>query len=433
MIPSSWFDGPLLYGWLIIGLLIMAILYWRQGSKEVVGFLPMYVLFAALIYFLLPRIQVSGINPEDPSGALINVGLAIRGWGFCLLLAMASAVALSYVRCKQLAFDFDQILSLAFWMIVSGIFGARLFYIIQKWDQFAAANLSDLIAKLADATKGGMVAYGSLIGGIVGAAIYFWISKKDWRKQMDIVAPAMILGLAIGRVGCLMNGCCYGGVCELPIGIEFPAGSPPYFHQLYHGQLIGIEGTIDEEDVDQEYPLLVQSVAPNSIANKIKDEDKDESKVEAGDRISIRGIPDPLYFRGAHGQDLDIDKSISINFANKKQISISIKDLPASSLKVHPVQIYSAINAALLAALLWFYFPFRNFDGEVFAILLIIYPVARYLLETIRVDEGGQLNTKITISQWVSMAVIVAGFSLWIWARKNDGPSSKDTTPVAST
>lgn len=424
MIPSSWFDGPLLIGWLILGLIIMTFLYFRHGTKELVGFLPMYALFAAVIYFLLPRIQVSGLNPEDPSGALINAGLAIRGWGFCLLLAMASAVGLLYIRCKQLDFDFDSILSLAFWMIVIGIAGARLFYIIQKWDQFAATNLNDLITKLLDATKGGMVVYGSLIGGMVGAAVYFWISKIDWRKSLDIVAPAMVLGLAIGRIGCLMNGCCYGGVCDSQFGIEFPAGSPPYFHQLYHGQLIGIQGEMDEEN---RYPLLVKSVEPNSIAAT------DEFKIEPGDRLNIQPNNDPLYFRGVHQKNLDIDKrSIVINFAGDKKntVEIPIKNLPSSSLKVHPTQIYSAIAAALLAAFLWLYFPFRKFDGEVFAILLIIYPIARFILEAIRVDEGGQLNTTLTISQWISMVTVLLGFALWAWARNNETFGNRPGSPA---
>lgn len=425
-IPSSWFEGPLLYGWLVIGLVIMVILYLRQGkTKEVYDFLPMYLIIAAVIYFLLPRIQVPGINPENPSGEMINIGLAIRGWGFCLLSAMGCAVAIIYVRCRQTGFDFDKILSLTFWMIVVGIVGARMFYIIQKWDQFASNNIGDLVGKLVDATKGGMVVYGSLIGGMVGAGVYFWLTKIDWRKSMDIVAPAMVLGLAIGRIGCLMNGCCFGGVCDTPMGIEFPAGSPPYLQQLYRGELIGLE--TEEDSEDPRYPLKVLAVVENSIAAK--------EGVRAGDSIGLWG-PDPERFRAVHQQKYTMDAAAH-NFIitiksqeNADPSSIPLKDLPSHSLKIHPTQIYSAIAAALLTAFLWFYYPFRKFDGEVFALLIIIYPIARFLLEAIRSDEAGQLNTDFTISQIISMISIVVGFAVWAWCRTR--VYDPDKRPIAN-
>ena len=417
MIPSSWFDGPLLYGWLVIGLVIMAYLYFRKGdTKEIFDFLPMYAIIAAVVYFLLPRIQVEGINPENPSGELINVGLAIRGWGLCLLSAMGCAVGLIYVRCRQIGFNFDKILSLTFWMIVSGILGARLFYIIQKWEQFSSNSIGDLFTKLVDATKGGMVVYGSLIGGMIGAGVFFWISRIDWRKSMDVVAPAMVLGLAIGRIGCLMNGCCFGGVCDTEPGIQFPAGSPPYLHQLFSGELIGLSTEADSEDPS--YPLKVLEVVDDSIADK--------EGVVVGDQIGLWG-PAPEYFRAVHQQKFQLDQRYNFeinikrvdekNKAAKRPSGIPIQDLPSHSLKIHPTQIYSAIAAVLLMAFLWFYYPYRKFDGEVFALLIIIYPIARFLLEIIRADEAGQLNTKLTISQIVSMISIAVGFAVWAWCR----------------
>lgn len=429
LIPSSWFDGPLFYAWLIIGLLILGYLYWKHGTgKETVGFLPMYVIIAAVIYFVLPRLQITGLNPEDPSGPMINAGLAIRGWGFCLLLAMFSSVGLVYLRCRQIGFDFDQVLSLVFWMIICGILGARLFYIIQKWDEFAANDINELFAKLADVTKGGVVVYGSLIGGMIAATTFLRFSNLDWRKTLDVIAPAMVLGLAIGRIGCLMNGCCYGGVCDSQMGVQFPAGSPPYVHQLYEGKLIGIQGTHNPET---EYPILVESVTTGSLAER--------RGIQAGDQIDI-GYPDSEYFRGIHqGKLKDFVSYISIakqptdtDAPPADPIYISISDLPSRSLKVHPTQVYSSVNAFLLCGLLWFYFPFRRFDGEVFSLLIIIYPVARFLLEAIRVDEGGQLNTDLTISQWVSLGLVLAGFSLWAWCRSYPGEPPVDPIPTAN-
>ena len=68
-----------------------------------------------------------------------------------------------------------------------------------------------------------------------------------------------------------------------------------------------------------------------------------------------------------------------------------------------PTQLYAAIDAGLLALVLWFYYPFRRRDGEVFALLITLHPISRFFLEMIRSDEPGQFGTGLTISQWLSL------------------------------
>jgi phosphatidylglycerol---prolipoprotein diacylglyceryl transferase len=86
---------------------------------------------------------------------------------------------------------------------------------------------------------------------------------------------------------------------------------------------------------------------------------------------------------------------------------------PVRSFPVHPTQLYAALDAALLAAFLWFYYPFRRRDGEVFALLVTLHPLSRFLLEIIRDDEPGLWNTPLTIAQWTSVAIFVAAVALW--------------------
>jgi phosphatidylglycerol:prolipoprotein diacylglycerol transferase len=80
---------------------------------------------------------------------------------------------------------------------------------------------------------------------------------------------------------------------------------------------------------------------------------------------------------------------------------------------VHPTQLYSAIDAGLLALVLWLAWPFRRRDGEIFALLITLHPLSRILLEVIRSDEQGFWGTPLTISQWLSLGILAAAAVLW--------------------
>ena len=91
---------------------------------------------------------------------------------------------------------------------------------------------------------------------------------------------------------------------------------------------------------------------------------------------------------------------------------------PPASLPVHPAQLYSAITAALIGWLLWSYYPFRRRDGQVVALMLMLYPISRFLEEIIRTDEPAVFGTGLSISQNISLAVFVAGIGLWFYLSK---------------
>ncbi|MCH2180803.1 MAG: prolipoprotein diacylglyceryl transferase [Mariniblastus sp.] len=415
-IPHALFDGWLLAIWLVIGLAMMGY-QWLVAKRrsDALGLLPIIVIVGLVIHFVLPGLENRGINPEDPQGDLIPLGLAIRGYGFFMLLAIAAGLGLVYWRCQQVGFEFDRMMSLCFWVIVLGLVGARLFYVIQKWDEFAGAGDSNLIFKMLDMTKGGLVVYGSLIGGLLGAMGYIILKKMSWSEVGDILAPALVLGLAIGRIGCLMNGCCYGGICQSPHpGIAFPAGSPPYMQQLATGPLLGVEGTWNLDG------LRVETVEPASLA---------ESRgIQPGDQLMLL-LPSSIDLKAVKQQGIQMPADLVIGGPRIGQLKLSAADLPDFSLPVHPTQVYSSINALLLCLVLWFYYPFRKHSGEVLAWMLILYPVGRFFLEAIRTDELGQFGTTLTISQWVSIGTILVGFALLIYIRSKT-PTLPDGQPV---
>lgn len=420
-IPHWLFQGPLLVAWLIIGALVFAWLVRKNGwTSESFNFLPVYFVAAAILYFVAPNIEVLELNPADPQGPPIPAGLAVRGYGLFMLLGLAAGVGLSMLRGWRQGIHPDRILTLAFWMVICGIIGARMFYVIQKHEEFTGGSLAEVIGRVLNMTEGGLVVYGSLIGAAAGGWFYLWRAKLPALRLADIAAPGMVAGLALGRIGCLMNGCCYGGVCEVPsIAQAFPAGSPPFMEQLYQGELLGIEPVIHGKSTEQSSDapsgdgwFLAGTIEKGSLA--------EQSGVAAGEwfRIYLPDGPMPpdKYFRA---EQAGIDTGMMIGIEQPDSfIEIPVSKIPVWSVGVFPTQIMAAINAALLSALLWFYFPFRRYDGRVFALMLVLYAISRFTLEMIRRDESGQFGTDLTIAQWVSIVMLVVGAGLFFICRQ---------------
>ena len=88
---------------------------------------------------------------------------------------------------------------------------------------------------------------------------------------------------------------------------------------------------------------------------------------------------------------------------------------PQSSLPVHPAQLYSAVDALLLCLFLLAYYPYRRRDGEVFALMVTIHPIARFLQEIIRTDESAVFGTGLSISQNISLLMLVGAAGLWLY------------------
>jgi phosphatidylglycerol:prolipoprotein diacylglycerol transferase len=251
-----------------------------------------------------------------------------------------------------------------------------------------------------------------LIGGMIAGIIYLKLNKLPLARIADLIAPGMVLGLAIGRIGCLMNGCCYGGVCDAPLpSVTFPAGSPAYMRQLSEGELIGIAAKVNPNK-DSAYPLVAERIEPGSVADRLGLKSKDEFRIQSPDERYIR------FQKANPGQPMAGKELVGIVDSKRLGQSIfSMSDLPARSFSIHPTQIYSAINAGLLCLVLWFYWTIRKSDGEVFALMLILYSIGRFLMELIREDELGQFGTSLTISQLVSIAMIILGFAVLANAR----------------
>ena len=117
----------------------------------------------------------------------------------------------------------EKIADVVLWLMIGSIIGARFVYVTTYWkDEFADQPLSEIFM----IQHGGLVYYGGLIGAILATYIYLRWKKMPLWKTADVLAPSIALGNVFGRIGCLLNGCCYGRACSLPWAIRFPADNP---------------------------------------------------------------------------------------------------------------------------------------------------------------------------------------------------------------
>jgi len=113
------------------------------------------------------------------------------------------------------------------WMILGAIFGARSLYVTTYWkESFSGYPWTEVFM----VQRGGLVFYGGLIGASLATILYCRIRRIALWQLADVLAPSIALGYVFGRLGCLMNGCCYGRGCSLPWAISYPPGTLPPTH-----------------------------------------------------------------------------------------------------------------------------------------------------------------------------------------------------------
>ncbi|NDC54308.1 MAG: hypothetical protein EBZ74_08455 [Planctomycetia bacterium] len=219
--------GLLLAVWALAAVVVVGRSAVRHGWREAARTrgVPLAIV-GALVAFILPALD---------DGA----GVPVRGYGLMLLVAAAAGTWLSIVRGRAAGFDADTILALATEVFLWGLVGARLFYVIEYRAQFLPPGRSLVAAlpEILNIAAGGLVVFGSLPTAALAAWRFAARRGLPLLSLADCVAPGLLLGLAIGRIGCFLNGCCYGGPCDLPWAVRFPPHSPPWLDQAAQGLL----------------------------------------------------------------------------------------------------------------------------------------------------------------------------------------------------
>ncbi|GAX91645.1 prolipoprotein diacylglyceryl transferase [Effusibacillus lacus] len=152
------------------------------------------------------------------------LGFPVRSYGLVVALAILIGIGVTLYFAKQAGKDREQILNLSLYSVIGGLIGARLWEVLFFQPGYYLQNPVDIFA----VWKGGMSIQGGLVGGVATAIWYMRRLKWSFWETADLFAPGMILGQAVGRVACFLNGDAYGSPTGSSFGIVYPPGTSAY-------------------------------------------------------------------------------------------------------------------------------------------------------------------------------------------------------------
>jgi len=153
---------------------------------------------------------------------LFHLGpLHLRSFGLMIAIAFLAGTWLGAREGRRLGLDEDRLISVVLAAMIAAVLGARLLFVIEHLQDFIREP-----ASLLAVWQGGLTLYGGIAAGtLAGLVAAARLGLPRW-VVADALAPSLALGTMFGRVGCFLNGCCYGRPTLLPWGVTFPGGSP---------------------------------------------------------------------------------------------------------------------------------------------------------------------------------------------------------------
>jgi phosphatidylglycerol:prolipoprotein diacylglycerol transferase len=161
-----------------------------------------------------------------------------------LALAFATGIIFAMYLAKKRGLKPDIITDLAIYVIISAVIGARLYYVMTHFDEFSG-NLFSIVNPFQGGQLGisGLVMYGGFIAAIITAALYFKLKKLPMLTYLDVCSPSVGFGIALTRIGCFLNGCCYGAAAAAGgLSVTYPVNnSPAGYYQHAVGAVYGLQ------------------------------------------------------------------------------------------------------------------------------------------------------------------------------------------------
>lgn len=312
--------------------------------------------------------------------------LTIKSYGLMMVLGFLAAVFVIRRLSRDITPDPLYITNASLYTLIAGVVGSRLFYVVHYFDKFKGDILSVFAI-----WQGGLELLGGVVLAILVVFFYLWRHKLPIRRYLDILAIGLLLALAFGRIGCFLNGCCFGKPTDQLWGVRFPYGSFAYRSQ----------------------------VSPNPHRNRPEPYFK---------------LPDDFF--NTYYDSAAPTKILKPYDQLTKEQQEMVKYGPYRCLHVHPTELYSSANALLCSVLLYL---FRRRSqkasksektkklfakpGCTFALMFILYGITRFFIEFLRDDNPFEYDWWAiykggTVSQNLGIYMVIFGVFLMLIFQK---------------
>jgi phosphatidylglycerol:prolipoprotein diacylglycerol transferase len=297
-----------------------------------------------------------------------------------MVIGFLAAVYLIRHLSKDITPDPQLITNAALYSLIGGVVGARIFYVLH--------HLSDFKADPLDVFKiwhGGLELLGGVVLAVAIIIFYLIYHKLPIRKYLDILAIGLMLALTFGRIGCFLNGCCFGKPTELPWAVRFPYNSFAYLSQI-------------NPDIER---------------------NRSEPHLELPQDDYISFIDKDGHWHPKPYEYLTDEQKNEVTKGKYR------------CLPIHPTQLYASAIAAVLCVILFLFWRRSKGSakllakpGSTFSLMFILYGIMRFFLELLRDDNPFEFDG-LTISQNISIVMIIAGSILIVVFQKTKSKSGK--------
>ncbi|NLZ05278.1 MAG: prolipoprotein diacylglyceryl transferase [Phycisphaerae bacterium] len=301
------------------------------------------------------------------------VHLTVKSYGLMMVVGFLAAVTLIRYLSRSFTKDPQHITNAALYSLIAGVIGARLFFVIHYPDSFRDDPLSVFAI-----WKGGLELLGGVLLAIAVIFLYIRYHKLPLRHYLDALAVGLMLALVFGRIGCFLNGCCYGKPTDLPWGVRFPYGSFAYRSQV-------------------------------------------QPDLERGRLEPHLDLPPEFfgYYDGDGNYDPGLRPKAQLTPEQRKQVTHG----PYRCLPAHPTQLYTSASAGVLCLILYLFwrrsrkaermgrYALATRPGSVFGLMFVVYGVMRFFMEMLRDDNPFEID-HLTIAQLLGIGLVILGAAL---------------------
>jgi phosphatidylglycerol:prolipoprotein diacylglycerol transferase len=311
--------------------------------------------------------------------------LTVKSYGLMMVIGFLAAITLIRYLSRDITPDPQYITNAALYSLIAGVVGARLFYVIHHFGQFSGRAFSIFAI-----WQGGLELLGGVILAITVIVFYLRYHKLAVRRYLDILAIGLMLALVFGRIGCFLNGCCFGKPTGFFLAVRFPYGSPAYYSQ--------VKPNLKRNRPEPQLKL------PVDFFGYVEENGLWYSELKPYDALTAE-------------QKLLVDRG------------------PFRSLPVHPTQLYSSANGAVLCLILYLFWQrsqkavrsrsrksrrsLFTAPGCTFGLMFVVYGLTRFFLEFLRDDNPFEyawwaIYKGGTISQNMGIYMVVLGVVLMV-------------------